>query len=79
MPKHLEAHPTFKLLQLKQMGSSKYDATLDCEMKAWCEDMEALAKWKRFWLHAANISFVSASAITLWTLGWFVMTRLSAG
>lgn len=45
-------------------------------MDEWCKDIDSLAKKKRLWLHAANLSFVFAFAITiLGILGWFAMTK----
>jgi hypothetical protein len=36
-------------------------------------EVDTLARQKRIWLHAANLSFVFAFAVTLCILGWFAM------
>lgn len=77
MPEHLEAHPTFELF--KQMSSGIDGAKLDGQMKEWCEDIEKLTRTKRWWLHAANLSFILASAVTFGVLGWFVMSNVRIG
>ena len=71
VPKKLEALSTYELF--KQMQSGIQEADVDVAMNEWCRDVDSLAKKKRLWLHAANLSFVFAFAITLGILAWFAM------
>lgn len=71
VPKKLEAFSTYELF--KQMRSGVEDAAVDLAMNEWCKGVDSLAKSKRLWLHAANLSFVFAFAITLAILAWFAM------
>lgn len=71
LPKKLEAFTTYELFKNMRFGIP--DAEIDSAMKNWCLGVDSLAKKKRRWLHAANLSFVSAFVATLWILGWFAM------
>jgi hypothetical protein len=71
VPKELQAFSTYELF--KQMRSGIEEAKIDSAMNEWCKGIDSLAKKKRLWLHAANLSFVFAFAITLGIVGWFAM------
>jgi hypothetical protein len=71
VPKELQAFSTYELF--KQMRSGIEEAKVDSAMNEWCKDIDSLAKKKRLWLHAANLSFVFAFAITLGIVGLFAM------
>ena len=73
VPEKTHAFSTYELF--KQMRSSIEEAEVDSAMDEWCKDIDSLAKKKRLWLHAANLSFVFAFAITLGILGWFAITH----
>jgi hypothetical protein len=73
VPKKLEAFSTYELFT--QMRSGIEEAKVDSAMNEWCKGIDSLAKKKRLWLHAANLSFVFAVAITLGILGWCAVTH----
>jgi len=73
VPKKTHALSTYELF--KQMRSGIEEAEVDSAMNEWRKDIDSLAKKKRRWLHAANLSFWFAFAITLGILGWFAMTH----
>ena len=63
--------PTYDLF--KQRRSGMEEAEVDLAMNEWCKGIDSLAKKKRIWLHAANLSFVFAFAITLAILALFAI------
>jgi hypothetical protein len=71
VPKKLEAFAAYELF--KQMKSGVQEADVDSAMKDWCKSVDSMAKKKRLWLRAANLSFVFAFGITVCILGWFAM------
>jgi|ERR1043166_7358776 hypothetical protein len=71
IPKDLEASDTYELF--KRMRSGFIEEEVDFAMARWCKAVDLLARRKRLWLHAANLSFVFAFAVTLCVLGWFAM------
>lgn len=61
VPLTAEAHGAYKLLERGSLSQLSYHE-VSAEFQAWCQKIDAIAEKKRQMLHAANLSFIAASA-----------------
>ena len=64
LPPDMEAMGAYSLFR-KIGGAGVSDEELKGAVDKWCLDMENLARTKHRWLRAANILFISSSAVTM--------------
>jgi hypothetical protein len=64
VPTDFNVHRIFELLRGHD-GDGGVAVAISGSIKEWCENADAVAGKKRRWLHAANISFILASAVTV--------------
>lgn len=64
VPSDINVHGAFRALRSASAAPDPHEY-LDASIKEWSEHIDSIATKKRRWLHAANLSFIAASAVTV--------------